>query len=134
MNQVREFMNKIIQLHQALKTIQIIYKNPKLMLHKTIFNDNSQRNGLLNQPLQLHLHCEWSLTIIPCNISLMHKCYMFQSLQFYVNKPSVSRPRSEQFLRQEQVLHLKVYLNARTYIFYQDIEIVVFASSIDGRI
>jgi hypothetical protein len=39
-----------------------------------------------------------------------------------VNKPSVSRPRSEQFLRQEQVLHLKVYLNARTYIFYQDVD------------
>jgi hypothetical protein len=42
------------------------------MLHKTIFNNNSQRNGLLNQSylVQLYLHCESWLTIIPCNISL----------------------------------------------------------------
>jgi hypothetical protein len=45
----------------------------KPMLHKTIFNDNSQRNGLLNQSylVQLHLNCESSLKIIPCNISFI---------------------------------------------------------------
>ncbi len=41
------------------------------MLHGTIFNNNSHRNGLPNQSnlAQLHLHCESSLKIVPCNIS-----------------------------------------------------------------
>jgi hypothetical protein len=32
----------------------------KLMLRRTIFNENSYRNGLTNQPIlvQIHLHCE----------------------------------------------------------------------------
>ncbi len=57
--------------NSCIKKLNLI--NIKLMLHGTIFNDNSHRNGLPNQSnlAQLHLHCESSLKIVPCNISFI---------------------------------------------------------------
>jgi hypothetical protein len=55
------------------------------MLYKATFNDNSHRNGLLNQsnPVQLYLPRESSLKIILRNISvnkeLNHLTFMTQS-------------------------------------------------------
>ena len=41
------------------------------MLHGTIFNDDLQRNGLIDQSsyVQANLHCESSLKIVRCNIN-----------------------------------------------------------------
>ncbi len=42
------------------------------MLHAPISTDDFPRNGLVNKSyvVQLHLHCESSLKIVPCNIGL----------------------------------------------------------------
>ena len=80
----------------------------KLMLHGIIFNDNSHRNGLPSQSdfIELHLHCESSLKIGQCNISL--KLHRWSVASQRVKSVLSSVPMFDE--REDKILSLFLWL------------------------